>query len=61
MSDEPWLEDVARAIDPTLWVLIDKYRDDDDWNGTTALVARDDSFKRARAAVAAYKRWAKAT
>lgn len=45
------IEQVARFLEPQLWVKIDEYKDDDDWNGATSLNARHMSLKRARTVV----------
>lgn len=51
--DDALVELMARALDPELWAKIDKYADDDDWNGATAVNARDLSMRNTRRTLAA--------
>lgn len=50
ITDEA-IEQYARSQEPELWAHIDRNADDDDWNGATALNARNTSLRRAREAL----------
>jgi hypothetical protein len=53
--DDATLERIARHLEPKLWKMIDKYRDDDDWNGATSINARQTSLERTRQMLQSFK------
>jgi len=55
-ANDATVERLARYLEPDLWAKIDQWIEDDDWNGGTALNARDRSIKHARDTLASFKK-----
>ncbi len=51
--NEAFIEKASRAHSPKLWAMIDANADDDDWNGSTALLARHTAMRDMSAAIVA--------